>query len=393
MKNRKTEYILCTQSMPSEMVTSAYTATGKGFATMKKIFAINLGSTSTKVAYYEDDKCIFKDSIDHPAEELKDFNTVYEQKEAREAAILRYMENHDIDPGSLDAFVTRGGQTEPVSGGVYRINEPMVEQAMSGRYGVHVCSVGSAIAFDFCRNRTALPLTVDTPATDELEPLARYSGLREVPRVSRFQALNHRAMAKYYSESIGKRYQDLNLIVCMLGGGITVAAHKKGSMIDGPDGLEGDGPFSNNRCCTAPVGELVKLCYSGKYDLQGMLKHINGEAGLMSYLGTTDARKLEKDIDNGDLHAQEVVDAMCYQTAKEIGAYATVLKGDVDAILLIGGMAKWNFVIEHITERVKFIAPVVVLPGEREMESLCLSSYEALCGREEIKEFVPQEAK
>ena len=358
---------------------------------MKKIFAINLGSTSTKVAYYEDDKCVFKDSIDHSAAELKDFNTVFEQKDMREAAILRYMSNHGIDPGSLDAFVTRGGQTEPVSGGVYRINEAMVEQAMSGRYGVHVCSVGSAISFGLCRNKSVLPLTVDTPATDEFEPLARYSGLKEIPRVSRFQALNHRAMAKYYSDSIGKRYQDLNLIVCMLGGGITVAAHKKGNMIDGPDGLEGDGPFSNNRCCTVPVGELVKLCYSGVYDLAGMMRHINGDAGLMSYLGTTDARQLEKDIDEGDQNAKEVTEAMCYQTAKEIGAYATTLKGDVDAILIIGGMAKWNFVVEQITERVSFIAPVVVLPGEREMESLCLTSYEALCGREEIKEFIPRE--
>ena len=358
---------------------------------MKKIFAINLGSTSTKVAYYEDDKCIFKDTIDHSAEELHGFNTVFEQKDMREAAIMSFLSEHSIDTDTLDAFVTRGGQTEPVSGGVYRINESMVEQAMSGKYGVHVCSVGSAIAFDFCRNRTVLPLTVDTPATDEFEPLARYSGLKEISRASRFQALNHRAMAKRYAQSIGKQYQDLNLIVCMLGGGITVAVHRKGQMIDGPDGLEGDGPFSNNRCCTVPVGELVKLCYSGKYDLNSMLKHINGEAGLMSYLGTTDARKLENDIEAGDQYAQEVVEAMCYQTAKEIGAYSTVLKGEVDAILLIGGMAKWNFVIEQITERVRFIAPVVVLPGEREMESLCISSYEALCGKEEIKEFIPRD--
>ena len=359
---------------------------------MKKIFAINLGSTSTKVAYYEDDKRIFKDSIDHPAEELKGFNTVFEQKEMREAAILRYMADHDIDPGSLDAFATRGGQTEPVSGGVYRITEAMVEQAMSGRYGVHVCSVGSAIALDFCRDRETLPLTVDTPCTDEFEPLARYSGLKEISRASSFQALNHRAMAKHYADSVGKKYQDLNLVVCMLGGGITVAAHRKGRMIDGPDGLEGDGPFSNNRCCTVPVGSLVKLCYSGGYDLAGMMKHINGEAGLISYLGTTDVRQIEKGIDNGDKYAQEVVEAMCYQTAKEIGAYAAVLCGEVDAILLIGGMANWSFIVERITERVSFIAPVVVLPGEREMESLCLTSFEALCGREEIKDFAPKEA-
>ena len=359
---------------------------------MKKIFAINLGSTSTKVAYFEDDKCVFKDSIDHSLDELKGFNSVYEQKEMREAAIMRYMAERGIDLSSLDAFVTRGGQTEPVSGGVYRINEAMADQAMSGKYGVHVCSVGSAIALDLCRDNTVMPLTVDTPSTDEFEPLARYSGLKEIPRVSRFQALNHRAMAKHYAENSGKRYQDMNLIVCMLGGGITVAAHKKGRMIDAPDGLEGDGPFSNNRCCSVPVGALVKLCYSGEYSLEEMMKHINGEAGLMTYLGTTDARQLEKDIDAGEQYAREVVEAMCYQTAKDIGAYATVLNGDVDAILLIGGMANWTLITELITERVRFIAPVVVLPGEREMESLCLSTYEALCGKEEIREFVPKDS-
>lgn len=357
---------------------------------MKKIFAVNLGSTSTKVAYYEDETCVVKDSISHDAAEFKDCPTVFDQKELRKQTIIRYLSEHGINLDELDAFVTRGGQTEPVNGGVYRINEEYVEQAMSGRYGTHVCSVGSAIALEICKGRKALPLTVDTPCTDEFEPLARYSGLKEIERVSSFQALNHKAMAKYYAQSVGKDYKEMNLVVCMLGGGITVAAHKQGKMIDGPDGLEGDGPFSNNRCCTVPVGPLVKLCYSGKYDLKGMMKHINGEAGLMAYLGTTDIRAIEKAANDGDEQSREVLEAMCYQTAKDIGCYATVLKGKVDAILLIGGMANSKFITEHIAERVQFIAPVVVLPGEREMESLCLTSYDALCGKEEIQEFVPK---
>ncbi len=360
---------------------------------MKKIFAVNLGSTSTKVAYYEDQKCVYKDSIAHNLAEFKDCATVFEQKELRKQTILKYMESHGIQLDELDAFVTRGGQTEPVNGGVYQINEPYVEQAMGGHYGTHVCSVGSAIALELCQGRKALPLTVDTPCTDEFEPLARYSGLKEIERISSFQALNHKAMAKYYAQSVGKDYKEMNLVVCMLGGGITVAAHSRGKMIDGPDGLEGDGPFSNNRCCTVPVGPLVKLCYSGKYDLKGMMKHINGEAGLMAYLGTTDIRAIEKSANEGDTHSAEVLDAMCYQTAKDIGAYATVLKGNVDAILLIGGMANSKFIVEHITDRVKFIAPVVVLPGEREMESLCLTSYDALCGKEPIQEFIPKGAQ
>ena len=356
---------------------------------MKKIFAVNLGSTSTKVAYYEDGTLVRKDSISHAADEFQDCPTVFDQKEKRTQIILAYMQEHGIDIDDLDAFVTRGGQTEPVKGGVYEINEAYVEQSMSGRYGVHVCSVGSAIALELCRGRKAIPLTVDTPCTDEFEPLARYSGLKEIERISSFQALNHKAMARYYAQSVGRDYRDMNLVVCMLGGGITVAAHQKGLMIDGPDGLEGDGPFSNNRCCTVPVGPLVKLCYSGQYDLAGMMKHINGEAGLTAYLGTTDIRGIQKRIDEGDAYAEEVLEAMCYQTAKDIGAYATVLKGDVDAILLIGGMANSQFITEHITERVSFIAPVVVLPGEREMESLCLTSLDALNGKEEIHTFVP----
>jgi butyrate kinase len=229
--------------------------------------------------------------------------------------------------------------------------------------------------------------------TDEFEPLSRYSGLPEISRVSSFQALNHRAMAREYARRLGRRYEDLNLVVVMLGGGITVVAHQHGRMVDGPDGLEGDGTFSNNRCCSVPVGPLVKLCYSGKYDLSGMMHHINGEAGLMGYLGTTDIVGIERRIAEGDKHAEEVLDAMCYQTAKDIGAYATVLKGDVDAILLVGGMANSEFITSHIRERVEFIAPVVVMPGEREMEALCEGAFDGISGRVPVREFIPKVRK
>ena len=358
---------------------------------MKKVFAINLGSTSTKVAYYEDDHCVLNDAIRYTRTDLEPFKTVFDQKEMRQNDILDYLKEHNIELEELDAFVSRGGQTEPLVGGVYEINEPMLAQVESGKYGVHVCSVGCRIASDLTQGYKAIPLTVDTPTTDEFEPLARYSGLKELSRASCFQALNHKAMAKYYASSIGKKYNDLNLVVVMLGGGISVVAHKKGKIVDGPDALEGEGPFSNNRCGSVPIGLLVKECYSGKYDFNEMMRHINGEAGLVSYLGTTDIRAIMKQIEDGDSYAEEVMEAMCYQTAKDIGAYATVLKGDVDAILLIGGMANVSFITEHIRERVEFIAPVVVLPGEREMESLCESAYAALIGQEELLTFEPKE--
>jgi butyrate kinase len=357
---------------------------------MKRIFAINLGSTSTKVAYYEDDTCILKDSIRHDQDKIAQYPTVFAQKDMRQEVILAYMKEHNIDIDQLDAFVTRGGQTEPVEGGVYEINEAMVEQGMSGDYGVHVTSVGPAIAYDVTRGRKAVPLTVDPPVTDEFEPLARYTGLPEIERISSFQALNSRAMAREYARQQGRAYEDMNLVVVMLGGGVTAVAHRKGRMIDGYDGLEGDGTFSNNRCNGLPAGKLVKLCFSGKYDLAGMMHHINGEAGLLGYLGKTDIRAIEEDINNGDEHAREVIEAMCYQTSKDIGAMATVLKGDIDAILLIGGMANSKLITDLITERVSFMAPVVVMPGEREMESLCENSYHALCGEQPIHQFVPK---
>lgn len=360
---------------------------------MKKFLVINIGSTSTKIAYCEDRTFVYNENIHHPAEEIRRCSSIRDQYGFRKKTILGFMKEHGIDSCDLDSVISRGGQTEPIEGGTYRINQAMVEQTWSGRYGNHPCNLGIRLAYDLCReSHHAVPLTADTPTTDEFEPLARYSGLKEIPRVSCFQALNQRAMARYYAEQAGRRYEDMNLVVAMLGGGISVVAHRKGRMIDGPDALEGEGPFSNNRCGSVPIGSLIKLCYSGRYDLPGMIRHINGEGGLVSYLGTMDVQQIEKNMSAGDGRSREVLEAMCYQTAKEIGAYATVLKGEVDAILLIGGMANSRFICEQIRSRVSFIAPVVVLPGEREMESLCLSAFRALTGQISIREFVPKES-
>lgn len=359
----------------------------------KKIIVINLGSTSTKLAYYEDDRCLVKENLSHDSDELKKCPTINSQYELRKAAVLDFMREHGIKLDELDSVTVRGGQTEPIVGGTYRINEAMVEQTQSGRYGNHVCNLGCRIAFDLCRESDhAVPLTTDTPTTDEMEPVARYTGLKEISRYSCVQALNIKAMSRYYAEQNGKKLEDVNVVTVMLGGGIGVVAIRNGKMVDAPDALEGEGPFSNNRCCTVPIGKLVKLCYSGKYTLEEMMRHINGEAGLMAYLGTTDLRAIMKRIEEGDTHAAEIIDAMCYQTSKEIGAMSTVLKGKVDAILLIGGMANVEYIVNAIKDSVGFIAPVVVLPGEREMESLGINSYEALTGKKPILEFVPREA-
>lgn len=353
-----------------------------------KVMAMNLGSTSTKLAYYVNDRCQIKTNLAHTAEEIGSSGDIWDQYEMRKAAILKFMDDNGIRLNELDAVSTRGGHCEPVEGGTYRINDKYRAQNRSGKYGIHPCNLGVEIANELASmSDHAIAVTTDMPTTDELMPIARFTGLKEISRKASFQSLNHRAMATYYAEQIGKRYEDLNLVVVMLGGGISVAAHEKGRMVDGPDALTGEGPFSNNRCCTVPVGPLVDLCYSGKFTHAEMKRHINGEAGLRAYLGTTDVREILKRIDEGDTYARDVLEAMCYQTSKDIGAYATVLKGKVDAILLIGGMANSEWITNHIKERVSFIAPVVLLPGEREMESLCLNAYKAVSGQITLKEF------
>jgi butyrate kinase len=355
-----------------------------------KIIAFNLGSTSTKIAYYENDQCVFNSSIAHSLEVIRETSQINDQLSFRKQAILDFRGEQGISLNDLDSVTTRGGFTEPIVSGTYRINEAMVEQALSGRYGSHVCNLGGKIAFDLCKDSGAVPLTTDTPTTDEFEPLARYSGLKGISRTSLFHALNQKAMSRYYAEIIGRKYEDLNLITVMLGGGVSVVPHKHGRMVDGPNAVDGEGAFSNNRSGSLPVGELIKLCYSKGHTLDEMLHLINGGAGLMSYLGIMNVQDIVGLIEDGDSHAAEVLEGLCYQTAKDVGAYAAVLEGEVDAIILTGGMAHSTFITSRIERRVSFIAPVVVLPGEREMESLGLSSYKALTGQIPMREFVPR---
>ncbi len=354
---------------------------------MKKILVINLGSTSSKIAYFEDDACVVKENIPHPAEEIRRFPTIWDQKEYRMAVIRGFMDRHGIRPEELDGFTSRGGHTEPITGGVYRITEKMLEQSRSEAYGNHISDLGLQIAAEFSR-LGPLAFTADSPCTDEFEPLARYSGLPEIQRTSRFHALNHKAVARIFCDDHGLDYHKVNLIVVHMGGGTSVAAHKNGLMIDGTNGLDGDGPFSTNRTGALPVGPLVDLCYSGQYDHRQMRRKINGLGGLMAYVGDTDVRSVCEKREAGDKACGEALDAMIYQTAKEIGGAATVLKGQVDAILFTGGIMNSPYVREQLRERVSFIADVYVYPGEWEMDSLGKQTYLALTGREEIKELI-----
>jgi len=350
-----------------------------------KIAAINLGSTSTKIAYYEDEICMWKENLVHPAEELKEYATIWDQYGYRKNEISKFLADQGIVISEVDAVVSRGGHTEPIVGGVYRITEKMLEQSASGKYGNHACDLGLKIAYSF-RTEGPAAFTVDTPTTDEFEPLARYSGLPQLPRRSSFHILNHRAVGRQYAADHGKSYEDTNLVAAHLGGGISVAVHKKGKLIDANNGLEGDGPFSTNRCGTVPVGALVDLCFSGKHTYQEVKKMINGNGGMMAYLNENDVKTVSEKAVAGDKTCEEVLNAMSYQIAKEIAACAAVLCGQVEAILLTGGIAYDKGITDYIRKHVEFIAPVKLYPGEFEMQSLCLNALAALRGEAEIKE-------
>ena len=348
-----------------------------------EILVLNLGSSSTKVAYYVNENRVAGENIAHAAGELKKYGSIWEQADMRQKAIEEFMGKHCINRGSLDAVISRGGHTRPITGGTYLINDVMLKESASGIFGNHACDLGLVIATKLAEGG-ARPLTAFTPVTDEFGPLARYSGLPEIERRSSFHALNHKGAAHQYATDAGRPYEDLDLIVVHMGGGISVAAHQKGRMIDANNALAGDGPFSTNRSGGLPVGSLIEECFSGRFTEKEMLLRVNGNGGMMAYVGDNDTLTVEKRAEAGDEKCAEVLEAMAYQTAKEIGACAAVLKGRVDAIVLTGGMSNSRRLTGFIKERVSFIAPVAVYPGEFEMESLARNAYEVLSGKQKL---------
>ncbi len=349
-----------------------------------KILAINIGSTSTKLAYYENRECKIKTSLDHPVQELSAFDDLMEQDGYRRDAIVAFLKDQGINLSELDAISCRGGHTRPLEGGVYRINETMLEQQASGLYGRHASDVGTKIAYKMAKANNLLAVVVDPPVTDEFIAVARLSGHPELPRQSRFQALSHRATGKRYARDNGKKYEELNLVIAHIGGGITVAAHRQGKMIDATNGIDGDGPFSTNRTGGLPVGALIDLCFSGRYNYKDVKKMINGEGGLTAYLNENDVRTVEEKAATDDYFAL-CLEGMIYQTCKEIGAMTTVLEGKIDAIVITGGIAHSKKIVARIKDRVGFIAPITLYPGENEMDALALGALEAIRGNEPIK--------
>lgn len=336
----------------------------------KKILVINLGSTSTKVAVYESEKKILSESVQHPAEELKQYSTIIDQYELRKSTILGVLSNKNFSLDDIDAVASRGGNMKPIPGGIYEICPAMIDDMKSGKFGQHPNMCGGIIAYDLGKERNIPALTVDPPTVDEMCIYAHYSGIPQIKRQSSFHALNSKATARKIAAGLGKDYEDVNLITAHLGGGISVGAHRKGKVVDVNNSLDGDGPFSPERAGTLPVGDLVKVCFSGEYSKDQVLKLLQGGGGLVAYLGTTSGLEIEERIAAGDAVAEEVFEAMSYQVAKEIGACAAVLKGQVDAIALTGSLAYSRRFTDSLREKVSFIAPVLLDPGENEMEAL-----------------------
>ena len=354
-----------------------------------RILVINPGSTSTKIAIYQQERVIFLKTIRHSSDDLKKFKRITDQYEFRKDVIIKELKDADVHAETIEAVIGRGGLVKPIASGVYSVNDAMRNDLLECKRGEHASNLGALIADDVAKHLpSARAFIADPVVVDELEPLARYSGHPIFERRSIFHALNQKAIARSHAKSIMKKYEDLNLIVVHLGGGITVGAHRKGKVIDVNQGLDGDGPFSPERSGTLPVGQLVKVAFSGIYSQIKMQEMILGKGGMVAYLGTNDAYIAEREARNGDDKALEVLQAMAYQVSKEIGAMSTVLNGDVDSILITGGIANSKWFCNLISERVYRIAPIHLYPGEDEMGALAENAKLTLEGEIEIKEYV-----
>lgn len=356
-----------------------------------RILTINPGSTSTKIGVFDDDQLIMEETLRHSTEELAQFSTITAQYAFRKKMILEVLNEHDIDISSLSAICGRGGLLRPIAGGTYRVNAAMLEYLRKGYAGQHASNLGGIIANEIALEADIPAYIVDPVVVDELQSIARFSGFKLLDRRSIFHALNQKAVARRYAAHNEKKYEELNLIVTHMGGGITVGAHKFGKVVDVNNGLHGDGPFSPERAGTVPAGDLVDICFSGKYYRKEVMEMLVGKGGLTGYLGTNDAVEVEKRITAGDEEAKEIYSAMAYQVAKEIGSAAAVLAGKVDAIILTGGLAYGKDFTQEIQSYVNWIADVVVYPGEDELQALAEGAIRVLTGEEEAKTYPTKE--
>lgn len=352
-----------------------------------KILVINPGSTSTKVAVFEDENAVFTKSISHDAAELAQYKEIHEQMPMRKALILEVLKENNIEP-VFDAVIGRGGLTPAIPAGVYSVNDRMVHDVTYTTHH-HASNLGCILAREIANGCGAPSFIADPVVVDELDERSRTTGSPLLPRTAIWHALNQRAIARRHAKEVGKKFEELDLIVVHLGGGVTVACHQHGRAIDVNNGLDGEGAFSPERAGTLPAGDLVELCFSGKYTKGEVKKMIAGKGGLVAHLGTNDSREIEQRIADGDKHAKEVYDAMSYQIAKSVAALSVRLQGKIDGILFTGGMARSTYLMDDFKNYLSWLAPIYVYPGENEMEALALNALGVLRGELEAKEYNP----
>lgn len=354
------------------------------------ILVINPGSTSTKVALFHNAAPVLQETLRYDAAELAPFPHIADQYAFRRDSVLQWLETNGIAVKSLSAVVGRGGLFRPLESGTYRVNRAMLEDMRDPGPREHASNLGVLIAQEIADRAGAAAFTVDPVSVDEFDDVARISGLAEIERQSLSHALNIKAVARRAAADQGRQYADMNLVVAHLGGGISITAHRRGRMVDVNNALDA-GPFAPERSGTLPLTDLVEMCYSGRFTKKELKKRLVGGGGLVSHLGTNSTIEVEKRIAAGDARARLVSQAMAYQIAKEIGAMATVLQGQVDAIVITGGVARWQELVTWIRERVAFLAPVLVYPGEDEMLALAEGALRVLRGEEQARSYMPGE--
>jgi butyrate kinase len=348
------------------------------------ILAINPGSTSTKIALYNNETEVYKESIDHHQQEIEKFDRIVDQIPMRQALVIESLRNHGYKPSDLNVVMGRGGLFPPVKTGGYIVNEKMLNMILNDEISPHASNLGAVLADGIAKEAGVKAYIYDAVSAGDFPPVAKITGMAEIERQSFYHVLNTRAAAIEYANRCGKTYRDMNLIVVHMGGGITVGAHKKGEIVDSL--ADDNGPFAPERSGAVPLLAFIELCFNGKFTKRDMVKKVRGMGGLRALMGTSDCRQIEKMMDNGDEKAKIVMEAQAYQVAKGIGLLSPALGRDLDAIILTGGLAYSKFLTRRITELTDFLAPVVVMPGEHEMEALALGGLRILKGEEDVSE-------
>ena len=348
------------------------------------VLAINPGSTSTKIAVFDGDDMVVELTLRHTAEELTRFNSPIEQFAWRKELILNSLAENNIDINTLSAVIGRGGLLHPIESGVYEVNQTMIDE-LTHTKSQHASNLGAIIASEIAAECGVKAYIADPVVVDELNEITKITGIKQIRRRSIFHALNQKAMARRYADDIGRPYEELNLIVAHLGGGISVGAHSKGRVIDCNNALDGEGPIAPERAGTIPAGDIIDLCYSGEYTHKQARALLVGGGGLVALTGTNSVIEIQDRAQSGDKEAANALDAMCYGVAKHIGQMAIALCGEVDAIILTGGIAHSKHITESISDYCRFIAPIEIYAGENELQALAMNAMRVLQGTSEAK--------